>query len=43
VVNLFNRANWGVPVRFLEFPGFGKATQTITPGRRINFALKFVF
>ena len=43
VFNLFNRANFGVPVRFLEFPNFGKATNTVTPGRRIQFGLKFVF
>jgi hypothetical protein len=43
VFNVFNRANYGIPVRFLEAPGFGKATDTITPGRRIQFALKLVF
>jgi hypothetical protein len=30
-------------VRFLEAPGFGQATDTITPGRRIQFALKYNF
>jgi hypothetical protein len=43
VFNLFNRANFGIPVRFLEAPGFGKATDTVTPGRRIQFGLKLVF
>lgn len=43
VFNLFNRANYGIPVRLLEAPGFGKATDTVTPGRRIQFGLKLVF
>jgi hypothetical protein len=41
--NLFNRANYGIPVRFLEAPGFGRATDTVTPGRRIQFGLKLLF
>ena len=41
--NVFNRANYGIPVRFLETPWFGKSTSTLTPGRRIQFALKLVF
>jgi len=41
--NLFNRANFGIPVRLLESPGFGKATETVTPGRRIQFGLKLAF
>ena len=41
--NLFNRANYGIPTRFLELPWFGKATDTVTPGRRIQFGLKLVF
>jgi len=41
--NFINRANYGIPVRFLEAPGFGQATDTVTPGRRIQFALKFSF
>jgi hypothetical protein len=41
--NLFNRANFGIPVRLLEAPGFGRATNTSTPGRRVQIALKLVF
>ncbi|CAN5274075.1 hypothetical protein BH18ACI2_BH18ACI2_10510 [soil metagenome] len=43
VFNLTNRDNFGIPVRFLEAPGFGEATDTVTPGRRIQFALKYSF
>ncbi|HEY0375480.1 MAG TPA: carboxypeptidase-like regulatory domain-containing protein [Pyrinomonadaceae bacterium] len=43
VFNFINRANFGVPVRFLEAPGFGQATETVTPGRRIQFSLKYDF
>lgn len=43
VFNFINRANFGVPVRFLESPSFGQATSTVTPGRRIQFGLKFAF
>ncbi len=43
VFNFFNRTNFGIPVRFLESPGFGKATDTVTPNRRIQFGLKLVF
>ncbi|MDQ3917267.1 MAG: hypothetical protein M3348_02085, partial [Acidobacteriota bacterium] len=43
IFNLTNRANFGVPVRFLEAPGFGQATSTLTPGRRVQFNLKFSF
>jgi Carboxypeptidase regulatory-like domain len=43
VFNLTNRANFGIPVRFLEAPGFGQATDTMTPGRRVQFALKYLF
>ncbi|HEX8651687.1 MAG TPA: TonB-dependent receptor [Pyrinomonadaceae bacterium] len=43
IFNFLNRANFGIPVRFLEAPGFGQATDTVTPGRRIQFALKFSF
>lgn len=40
--NPFNRANFGVPVRFLEAPGFGRAVDTVTPNRRIQFGIKLV-
>lgn len=43
VFNFINRANYGIPVRQLEAPGFGRATSTVTPGRRIQFGLKFDF
>ncbi|HLL13922.1 MAG TPA: TonB-dependent receptor [Pyrinomonadaceae bacterium] len=41
--NFINRANYGIPVRFLEAPGFGQATTTAAPMRRIQFALKYSF
>lgn len=43
IFNIFNRANFGIPVRFLEAPAFGQATDTVTPGRRVQFALKLNF
>jgi hypothetical protein len=43
IFNVLNRANFGIPDRFLEAPGFGRATNTVTPGRRIQFALKYLF
>lgn len=43
IFNFINRANFGVPVRFLEAPNFGQAVETITPGRRIQIALKYNF
>ena len=43
VFNLTDRANFGVPVRFLEAPAFGRATSTITPARRIQFYLRYSF
>ncbi|MFN0279798.1 MAG: carboxypeptidase regulatory-like domain-containing protein [Pyrinomonadaceae bacterium] len=43
VFNFINRANFGVPVRFLESPSFGQATDTLTPARRFQFGLKLNF
>jgi hypothetical protein len=43
IFNFINRANFGVPARLLEAPGFGRATSTVTPGRRIQFSLKYEF
>jgi hypothetical protein len=43
IFNFINRANYGIPVRFLEAPGFGTATNLVTPMRRLQFALKYNF
>jgi hypothetical protein len=43
VFNFIDRANFGVPVRYLEAVGFGQATSTVTPGRRVQFSLKYSF
>lgn len=43
VFNFINRANFGLPVRFLEAAGFGRATDTLTPGRRVQIALHYSF
>ena len=43
VFNFIDRANYGVPVRYLEAPGFGQSTSTVTPGRRLQFNLKYSF
>ena len=42
VFNFINRANFGIPVRQLEAPGFRRAVTTVTP-RRIQFGLKYLF
>ncbi|HEX8142874.1 MAG TPA: TonB-dependent receptor [Pyrinomonadaceae bacterium] len=41
--NFINRANFGIPVRFLEAPAFGRAIDTVTASRRIQVALKYEF
>ena len=43
IFNLTDRTNFGVPIRLLEAPGFGKADSSITPGRRVQLALKYSF
>ncbi len=43
IFNFINRANFGLPVRFLEAAGFGRATDTVTPGRRIQLGLQYNF
>ncbi len=43
IFNLTNRTNFALPVRALEAPGFGQVTTTLTPGRRVQFALKYLF
>lgn len=41
--NLWNRPQFGVPVRILEAPSFGSSVDTALPSRRLQFALKYVF
>jgi hypothetical protein len=41
--NLFNRTNYGVPVRILGTPGFGRAIDTAVDARRVQLALKLNF
>ena len=41
--NLFNRSNFGLPVRIIGNPGFGSSVNTVTPARIIQFALKVNF
>jgi hypothetical protein len=41
--NFINRANFGVPVRLLEAISFGEAVSALTPGRRVQLALKYIF
>lgn len=43
VFNLFNRTHFGVPVRILESPGFGRAFRTTVPARTIQLGVKFLF
>jgi len=43
IFNVFNNANFGIPVRILESPAFGRSTYTTTPPRTIQFAIKFLF
>lgn len=43
IFNLFNRTHFGVPVRLLEAPGFGRSYATSAPPRQFQFVLKFEF
>jgi hypothetical protein len=43
VFNLFNQANFGIPVRILESPAFGKSTYTTTPPRTVQLVVKLLF
>ena len=43
IFNFINRANFGIPVRYLGAADFGQATDTITPGRRIQVGFKYLF
>jgi hypothetical protein len=41
--NVFNRANFGLPIRVIGAPGFGSAVETISPARAVQLALKYSF
>jgi len=41
--NVLNRTNFGTPNRFVNTPQFGSITDTMTPAREIQFALKLLF
>ncbi|MCI0392373.1 MAG: carboxypeptidase-like regulatory domain-containing protein [Acidobacteria bacterium] len=41
--NLFNRTQYGIPVRILEAPSFGRSVDTSLSPRQLQFALKYVF
>jgi hypothetical protein len=43
IFNFINRANFGVPVRYLGAAAFGRATDTVTPSRRLQLGLKYSF
>ncbi|HYX71626.1 MAG TPA: Plug domain-containing protein [Nitrososphaera sp.] len=43
IFNLFNRANYGIPVRILESPAFGSSISTIVPARTVQFSGKYRF
>jgi hypothetical protein len=43
VFNFLNRSNFAIPVRLLEAPGFGQATSTLTPARRVQLSVKYAF
>lgn len=43
IFNLFNHANFGLPIRTIGSPGFGSAVETLTPARLFQFALKYDF
>ncbi len=41
--NVLNRTHFAIPVRTLEAPSFGAATETTLNQRQIQFALKYIF
>jgi len=43
IFNGLNRTHFGIPVRILEFPAFGKSVSTTVPARTIQLALKYNF
>ena len=43
VFNFFNHANFGIPVRILESPAFGRSTYTTAPPRTVQLVAKLMF
>jgi hypothetical protein len=43
IYNVFNRTDFGVPVRILEAPAFGQSVNTTLDRAYLQFALKFSF
>jgi hypothetical protein len=43
IFNVFNNTNFGIPVRILESPAFGRSTYTTTPPRTVQLVVKFLF
>ncbi len=41
--NLWNRTHFGIPVRILEAPSFGRSVDTLINSRQVQFALKYLF
>ena len=41
--NVFNRSHFGIPVRLLEAPGFGRSTYTTVPARTLQLAVRYAF
>ncbi len=41
--NLWNRTHFGLPVRILEAPSFGRSVDTALSARQVQFALKYRF
>lgn len=41
--NAFNRANYGLPIRQLGFPGFGTSVDTRVSPRTVQFGMRFDF
>ncbi len=43
IFNLFNRTQFGIPVRILESPGFGRAFDTQVAPREVRFSARYAF
>jgi hypothetical protein len=41
--NLLNHSHFGIPVRLLEAPAFGRSVNTLSPARRIQFSVTYSF